>query len=525
MNPAAGSIPPGGVLVVDDDEQMCETIVEILAARGIPAEGVGSAAAARAKRDELLPAVALVDHRLPDATGIELGALLKEKDEDLSILLVTGYASLENAIAAVGQFDGFLTKPVPPAELVRAVQASLASSRLRRENRSLLGELKQANLMLEASVADRTKELSSLLRLSEAVAASIELAEVVDACLRTASDGTGARYAGLYLVDRVEEPDLLLCAQVGDPPLPWHLEKHETEPAAEPSEAADERDVVPLKAGGSEVGALVFGEAERRQPMFLATLAASAAVAIQNAQRFGRERETVQRLSELSRMKTTFLAAVSHELRTPMTAVVGFAETLQQRFESLSSEGKVEVVEQIVEQGRRLEGLIEDLLDATRVEFGGLRVRLEPVDVASVFSRIERSFGQTHPLLVQVAADLPPVVADPARLEQVLGNLVANALKHSPADAPVRVEADQDGDQARLRVIDSGSGIEPELLSRLFEPFTQAITETAGRGRGLGLGLYIVRGLVEAMGGTVEAHSRPGEGSEFVVRLQLQPAR
>src|SRR5207247_3253536 len=115
---------------------MRETLVEILAAAGIDAEGAASAAAAAEMQQQLAPAVALVDQRLPDANGVELGALLKHRDTDLAVLLVTGYASLDNAIAAVWELDGFLTKPVPPAELVRVVRAALDTTRLRSENRS-----------------------------------------------------------------------------------------------------------------------------------------------------------------------------------------------------------------------------------------------------------------------------------------------------------------------------------------------------------------------------------------------------
>ena len=120
------------VLVVDDDRAMRETAVEILAESGIAAVGAASAAQALALRPEVGPGVALVDQRLPDATGVRLGADLKQQDGDMTVLLVTGYASLENAIAAVGQLDGYLTKPVPPAELVRVVRSGLEHARLRR---------------------------------------------------------------------------------------------------------------------------------------------------------------------------------------------------------------------------------------------------------------------------------------------------------------------------------------------------------------------------------------------------------
>jgi signal transduction histidine kinase/FixJ family two-component response regulator len=486
------------VLVVDDDAAMRETLVEILSRTGIAAEGVPSAAAARACQEEHTPAVALVDQNLPDATGVELGSSLKAQDSDVSVVLVTGYASLENAIAAVADFDGYLTKPVPPAELVRVVRAGIERARLRRENRSLVGELQEANARLETSVADRTRELSGLRTMAEALAGSSELDRVVDACLAAACQVTGACFAKLRL--REGDAEVVTVAGAADPAI---------------GETA-----VPLAAGGIEVGTLVLGDPAEREPMFLATLAATAAVAIQNAQRFGRERETVERLSELSRMKTTFLATVSHELRTPLAAMVGLAEMLCRRLDTATSERRREMLEQILDQGRRLGLLIDDLLDATRVEFGGLRVQRVAIDLRRVTARVERSFAAAPgPLVVELPTGLPPAVGDEVRLEQVLSNLAANAFKHSPRGAPVTIVAEPDGDHVRIAVVDFGSGIEPEFLRHVFEPFAQA-ADTGARQEGLGLGLYISRGLVEAMGGGITAESRPGEGSRFVVQLE-----
>jgi signal transduction histidine kinase len=464
------SSPLGSVLVVDDDRAMRETVVEILAATGIEAEGVGSGAEAQARQPQLAPGVALVDQRLPDATGIEVGSGLKARDADLTVLLVTGYASLENAIAAVWQFDGFLTKPVPPVELLRVVRAGLESAHLRRENRRLMSE--------------RTTELSGLLTMSEALAGALGLDAVADACLRTAFDVTGARYAELHLGGE-------LRARLGA------------------DGRADDEQRVLLTAGGSEVGTLVLGGAGRAQPMFLATLAASAAIALQNVQR-------LERVSELSRMKSTFLATVSHELRTPLASVIGFSDVLARRFATSSDEDRILMIGHIDEQSRRLGVLIEDLVDASRLEFGGVRVTLEDVDVAPVLERVARSFAS---VVVRAEPGLPAARADPRRLEQVLANLVTNAVKHSPPGAPVEIAADAEDEHVRLRVIDRGKGIDPAFLPQLFEPFVQA-GGVSGRDGGLGLGLYIVRGLLDAMDGSIAAQSRLGEGSEFVVRLR-----
>jgi signal transduction histidine kinase/FixJ family two-component response regulator len=512
----------GTVLVVDDDESMRETAVEILAATGIQAEGAASAAAARTLQATLQPEVALVDQRLPDSTGVELGNALKQQDDDMTVLLVTGYASLENAIAAVWQFDGYLTKPVPPAELVRVVRSGLEHTVLRRENRSLVEELQQANARLEESVAERTRELQGLMRLAEGLAGSGDLDAVVAACLDAVSAVTEARYTGLYLMDEDAgaEAEPRLRGSTGERRLAPLLRTWARPGGDAADDVVSAEDVVSLAAGGRAVGALVIGAAARRQPMFLATLAATTAVAVQNAQRLGRERETVERLSELARMKTTFLAAVSHELRTPLAVILGLSELLASRLDRLAPERATEMAAQILDQGHRLGGLIDDLLDATRIESGGLRVRLARVDLTAVLDHVERSFRATgSPVVLRTQPGLPPVRGDATRLEQVVSNLVTNGFKHSPPGTRVAIDAGVDGDHVRIAVTDSGRGIEPGLLDRLFEPFTQA-SGVAARSDGLGLGLYIVRGLLDQMGGSIEAESTPGAGSRFTVTLE-----
>jgi signal transduction histidine kinase len=147
------------VYVVDDDPGMRQTVIEILALDGISARGFGSGAAVLAPHGPDHPDLAVVDQRLPDTTGIDLSARLKSDDPDLAVVLLTGYSSADNAIAAVGIVDDYLIKPVPPDDLLRRVRAALDRARLRRENRRLVARLREMNASLEATVAQRTREL------------------------------------------------------------------------------------------------------------------------------------------------------------------------------------------------------------------------------------------------------------------------------------------------------------------------------------------------------------------------------
>jgi two-component system, cell cycle sensor histidine kinase and response regulator CckA len=152
---------PPLVYVVDDDADMRETIIEILALSGVGAEGFGTGMSVQAALGGTRPDLVVVDQRLPDTTGIALAASLKSQNPDLGVILLTGYVSADSAIAAVGLVDDYLTKPVPPDDLVRKVKAGVDRSRLRRENRYLVTRLQEMNFSLEATVAQRTRELEA----------------------------------------------------------------------------------------------------------------------------------------------------------------------------------------------------------------------------------------------------------------------------------------------------------------------------------------------------------------------------
>jgi signal transduction histidine kinase len=232
---------------------------------------------------------------------------------------------------------------------------------------------------------------------------------------------------------------------------------------------------------------------------------------------------TVERLSEVSRTKSTFLAAVSHELRTPLAAVIGFAELLRMRADELPPERQRQMLDRIVEQGGHLRLLIDDLVDATRIEFGTLQVELEPVQVPAIALRTVEALGaNANRVALRMEHDLAPALGNEARLEQVLTNLVGNALRHSHPGGPIELCVAADAGDVMLVIADTGPGIDPALLPNLFEPFIQG-GEAAAREGGLGLGLYIVRGLVDAMGGTIRVDSGPG-GTRFAVRLRRADA-
>jgi signal transduction histidine kinase len=216
---------------------------------------------------------------------------------------------------------------------------------------------------------------------------------------------------------------------------------------------------------------------------------------------------------------------MSHELRTPLNAVIGFAELMHDGKVGPVSAHHKELLGDILTSSRYLLRLINDILDLTKIESGKMQLRPEPVDVPMIVGEVRdilRSIAASKRIsvAVDVARDLDGVVADSAKLKQILYNYLSNALKFTPEGGRVAVRVRPEGaDQFRIEVEDSGIGIRPEDLGRLFVEFRQLDAGPGKRHAGTGLGLALTPRIVEAQGGRVGVRSTPGVGSEFFAVL------
>jgi signal transduction histidine kinase len=233
----------------------------------------------------------------------------------------------------------------------------------------------------------------------------------------------------------------------------------------------------------------------------------------------------VERLHELDEMKSDFVAITSHELRSPLAAVRGFVDTLVNRLDVLSEAEVREFLGIIDQQSERLARLVEDLLVASRIDAGEMTFDVEEVDLAASMAGTVQGLGEArHRVHLEFPSELPPtILVDGTRFDQILRNLLHNALKFSPSGTPVELGAWIDGSELVFSVTDHGVGIAPEEQARIFERFHQADSVNTRNAEGAGLGLYITRQLVEAMDGEIDVRSTPGEGSTFTVRLPAQP--
>jgi PAS domain S-box-containing protein len=231
--------------------------------------------------------------------------------------------------------------------------------------------------------------------------------------------------------------------------------------------------------------------------------------------------QDITALKQLQHLSRDFLALVAHDLRTPLQSVLLQVEALIRRSEGEAAHVPMTTLQAIRRNGLQLDRLVRDLLDASRIDAHGITLDLTTVrlpDLASsIVSQIEGFLG-SHSISIEVSGTPPSVAADPRRIEQVVTNLLENALKYSAEGSPIRILIASTDGGAMIAVQDEGSGISPEELPRLFDRYFQT-QRARDRRRGLGLGLFIAKGLVEAHGGNISVESIPNVGSTFRVWL------
>jgi PAS domain S-box-containing protein len=296
--------------------------------------------------------------------------------------------------------------------------------------------------------------------------------------------------------------------------------------------------IVPLRSRGRSFGALsfIYAGSERRYNAedlaFAEDLARRAAMAIENslalkeaAEARDRERWLREDAERTNRLKDDFLATASHELRTPLNAILGWTLTLRRG----SIDAETDRALGIIERNARAQAkLIEDVLDVSRIVSGKLSLHLGPTSVAAAaraaietITPAAEAKGIT--LVTDIGQEPLTISADADRLQQVIWNLLSNSVKFTGKDGKISLRVDREGSDVRVTVKDNGEGIRRELLTAIFEPFQQADSSTTRRHGGLGLGLSIVKQLVVAHGGSVQAESDgPGTGSTFTVRVPLR---
>jgi signal transduction histidine kinase len=435
------------------------------------------------------------------------------------------------------------------------------------ERDELLAEKAQAADRLEQQVKERTAELAQSVEelralgdVTQAVNSSIDVETVLATIVAKAVQLSGTQAGSIYVFDDAAQEfrlratygmDDKLIAEIKDRHMhigdtaigiaaarrmPIQIPDVQSDPSSPVLDVIVRAGfrawlTVPLLGADRVVGALVIrrkaaGEFPKHIVDLLQTFAAQSVLAIQNANLFAEVAEKSQQLKMASEHKSQFLASMSHELRTPLNAIIGLTEMMVTHAPRFGTDKAQEPLQRVHRAGTHLLGLINQVLDLSKIEAGKLELNPQVVELAPLVDEVIGTARQLaeqnkNRLVVDAQENLGALTVDPMRLRQILLNLLSNACKFTKEGAVTlrACKVTNGGNWIEFAVADSGIGMTLEQQAKLFEEFTQADASTAQRFGGTGLGLAITRRLARMMGGDVAVASELGKGSVFTVRL------
>jgi two-component system sensor histidine kinase KdpD len=289
---------------------------------------------------------------------------------------------------------------------------------------------------------------------------------------------------------------------------------------------------VPLRIGDKILGVIGVARPEGMAPLdsearaLLDTLSEQAAAALERAS-LAREMVSAKTATETERVRNTLLASISHDFRTPLSSILGSATSLIGYGDKLDAEAKKDLLVQIKQEAESLDEMVRNLLAITRIDAGALELRRDWIDLREIVDRVvsaARRRGAKQHIEVTLPAELPLVRADATLVEQAIGNVIGNAIVHTPPGTRVLVDALVAPNEIALRITDDGPGIPAQALPQIFDKFVKADTTQADGGHGTGLGLTIAKGIMEAHGGAIAAESPPqgGRGTRITLTFPRQ---
>ncbi len=439
--------------------------------------------------------------------------------------------SILAAILSVAAFDFFFVPPtftmaVSDSEYILTFVALLAVSLVVSNLAVRVRESARLAIRRESQTAE-------LYDLSRDLAVAVDLQTILDAVLRHVSQ-TFDRQAVILtaygqsdaVVPRARTPGMEL-SQNELAVATWAF-RH-AQPAGRGTDTLPAAAVryLPLSTSRGVVGVLGVGPAQTPGHLtpdelhLLEAFASQAALAIERA-RLAEQARRTDVLQATERLQTALLNSISHDLRTPLVAITGTLSSLQEDEGEMDAPTRRSLVENAASEAERLNRLVGNLLDMTRIEAGGLKTLLEPCEIEDVVGSALETLADRlndRPVTVRVPPDFPMLPMDFALMVQVFVNLLDNALKYSPNGSPIEVRASTGQGAAEIEVADRGVGIPPEDLGRVFDKFYRV--QRPGSVTGTGLGLSICKGIVEAHGGSIAAKNRPDGGTAVIVSMPL----
>jgi signal transduction histidine kinase/FixJ family two-component response regulator len=539
----AGASAVPRILVVDDEQHMCDICTRTLRRGGYEVVATNDPRlAVRELRGEQRFDLLLTDIKMPTMSGLDLARIAREHDPAIAIIIMTGFASMENLQQSVqrGVAD-FLSKPFELEQLRLAVDQAL-------HKRSIL----QDNLRLHT--------IEQLLESSRALTSTLDMAELADILLRVSRQHSNSPTGFVLFAE-----DRSALKQMAPSPASSQLldaGRRLAGSAFEEQRALAGRDApfaqlddaelhyalaVPLRAQGEVNGVLLLcdeGSGVLRPVIQEAVtlLANHAGAALRNAYLYSKLEEAYQRQREVDRLKSEFIAIASHELRTPLSIVLGYTMMVRDQ----SDGERRDYLQRVLDNAQRIKDIVDDMVSLRHIETGEATLTLEPVTLQDV---VEQAIERMRPALAgrpqEIRADVPEepltFLCDHEKLLLILSHLISNAIKFTPEGGQIDIRAGLrppgalDGGNGRIikpsrpapptaswvvvEVQDTGIGIPEREQSRVFDRFYQVADSLTRDHGGTGLGLTLVRELVGTLGGAIWLTSREGQGSTFAFAL------
>jgi len=486
------------VLIVDDEQDIRDASERIIAKMGCPVTKASRGEEALEIVGGQPVDIVLLDMKMPGMGGMEALGRMREINPAILVIVITGYATVETAIAAMkkGAYD-FIPKPFEPDQLRIVVNRALERVRLSREAELL--EQKRRRTLLDLDT-EKSRVRTILESLPNGVVVTDDKGGVVltnpavyHLLGRPVAKASGARIDELLC-------DAGICNLVLEISRGKHID-YDDIPTCEMAIGDDRFLMVKAQPVLGERGECL-----------------GAVINLMD----------ITAMKVLDRLKSEFVAKVSHELRSPLSTIHEQLALVLSDMVGNASDQDQHILSRAKEKTQGLISLIGDLLDLSRIEAGAICTEFKPVRVEDLLKGIvdflrARTDARQQTLNLNLPdAPLPPVSADPLALESIFGNLISNAIIYTPEGGAITVRADLAGINVRVAVSGTGFGIEAQHLEKIFERFYRVKNDKTRYITGTGLGLPIVKGLVDSLSGRISVESTPGQGSTFTVLLPVQ---
>jgi len=507
------------ILVVDDEPNVLLTMSAILRQEGYDVEEANGGEQALEALDRTRFDLVLTDLNMPKVDGMAVLEAVQKRAPATVTLVITGYASVHTALRALqlGAYE-YLLKPTEIEDLKQAVRRSLERKRL--------------------------SEIDTLYRVGQQITSAGDIQAICTIVAEAVRDVLGIEAAHVVVPGNPGVCEPLIRPLVEEPAVRRELEAGKMVNAATSPALAEAGASVGLSAiamvpgmSGSRLACVLVADNDGRSfefhasaLRFLQGLASQTALAIENVALIAALRNNNDELAaannklrELDRLKSQFLNVATHELRTPLSIILGYNSMLAESLAERLTVDEQDSLDEAITASKRLIRLVNSMLDISQIESGRIAMHLEDLDLRQLVQSVTGFFAQearqrSIVLQTDLPIRLPRIHADSERMQQVLINLLGNAMKFSPARGKITIALRSPApDRVEIEVADNGPGIALEDQPLLFHEFTKVGKRSAKQGSGLGLA--ITRRIVEAHGGTVSVRSKLGKGSKFLVSL------